>query len=121
MPPKPTARAVVDAKSAAKAAGLRVVQPLPMTTKIVNMGLPPTVIAKLSSAARQVTKADLVAMAAGRTPRVAASLTVNDLNLIKTGFARQLSRGGNLKMDIYCCCCPCCCATAVMEPKSRVA
>lgn len=91
---------------------------LPATTPITKM-LTPAGVEALSPAARTLTKADLVAMQAGRVTPAAAKLTVRDIQTIQGAFARP---GGLAAADVsLCCCCtPCCCAAAV-EPELALA
>ncbi|WP_137128599.1 hypothetical protein [Rhizobium sp. FY34] len=87
---------------------------LPTTTPITQMGLDRSGMAALTPAAKELTKADLQAMAEGKIPARAQNLTVADISSIKVAFGSGYKVPGNLAADISCCCCtPCCCAAAV--------
>jgi hypothetical protein len=96
---------------AVKALGLTT-RRLPTSTPITRM-VSEEAAAGLTAQARTLTKADLVAMQAGRITPAAAKLTVRDVESIQGAFRRPNS----FSIDISCCCCtPCCCAAAV-EPE----
>jgi hypothetical protein len=95
---------------------------LPMTASLTEMGLDANTINQLSPAGRKLTKGDLVEMWKNQNAPAAATVTVQDINVIRTAFGTLSDTGaGAVAGNINCCCCPCCCATAVVAPAAKVA
>lgn len=98
---------------------------LPMDTPIFKM-LPPDKAALLTANAKNLTKADLLALGGyGGVPRKTAAdlhLTVDDVKTIEEAFHQQFgqqiaaSGSSGLMPDIsISCCTPCCCCTAAAD------
>jgi hypothetical protein len=99
---------------------------LPKSAPVSNLGFTAAQLAKMTPAARALTKADLIALqkwgAAGGKGAAPAHLTVADISsLVKASaatpqaqmaLAKKVSKGSTT----YCCCCsPCCTCTAAAE------
>lgn len=93
---------------------LTVVPRMPPSTPISQMGLDRRGVGMLTPAARQLTKADLENLGAGRISGKLADLTVEDINSIKGAFGGGYNPG-SLAAISCCCCTPCCCAAAVTD------
>lgn len=93
---------------------LTVVPRMPPSTPIAQMGLDRRGVSMLTPAARQLTKADLENLGAGRISGKLAELTVEDINSIKGAFGGGYNPG-SLAAVSCCCCTPCCCAAAVTD------
>ena len=90
---------------------LQLTKRLPASTPVTSM-LTPEAAQGLTPGARTLTKADLVAMQAGRITPAASRLTVRDIESIQGAFSKPGGLAAGL--DVSCCCCtPCCCAAAV--------
>lgn len=114
-----TARNTIPAQMAIPAAGK-----LPNTTIASSLGFTAAQLAKMTPAARALTKADLIALqkwgAAGGKGAATAHLTVADISsLVKASaatpaaemaLAKKVSKG-----TTYCCCSTCCTCTAAAE------
>ena len=85
---------------------------LPKSTPITKM-LPKDARAKLTKAARKLTKADLEALAHSKVPKRIGGLTIEDIASVQDAFGGY--RPGDLNAISCCCCTPCCCAAAVDE------
>jgi hypothetical protein len=101
---------------------------LPSNTPISRLGLSSAQLAKLTPAARKLTKGDLVALqkwgSSGGKGAAPDHLTVADLQSLKKAvgdpatFATQAKKRSMLAADtVACCCscCPCCSCTAAAE------
>lgn len=111
--------------NAAQVNALQLTRRAPGSTSISKMGLTAEGVAKLSPAARSLTKRDLELLGRGdvKSPTL-AKLTVSDIASIREAFGAYYRPGiGDLAaLDISCCCCtPCCCAVAVSEPLALAA
>jgi hypothetical protein len=88
--------------------------------------IPPGEVSRLSSAARRLTKADLMAMAGwGGQPRkdpAQLGLDVEDINTIRDIFGQQLgAEVAPMGFSLSCCSCtPCCCCAVAAVPPTRV-
>ncbi|HLG16593.1 MAG TPA: hypothetical protein VJH03_19125 [Blastocatellia bacterium] len=94
--------------------------------------------AKLTAAARELTKADLQALGRGdlAASRRAANLTIADLKSLTDVMteiagpsARLRKEGAGITINcceastargVFCCCCCCCCCAVAMEPARAV-
>lgn len=92
---------------------LRLTARLPKDTPITKMGLTRQAQEILTPGARELTKADLQAMAEGEIPRSAQRLTVADIESVKVAFGKGYQTPGDLAAISCCCCTPCCCAAAI--------
>jgi hypothetical protein len=101
---------------------------LPKNTPLSQLGFTPAAIAKLTPAAKKLTKGDLVALqkwsASGGKGPAPAHLTIADLqSLAKASGTPEAMQARAKKTTVkggggttYCCCCsPCCCCTAAAE------
>lgn len=98
--------------------------PLPLDTKLTDMGMPADLLNPLSPAAKALTKRDLLALGGwGGTERKTydqLNLTPKDIQDIRDLFATKLvapSGATAVGWSVSCCSCtPCCCAAAEMQP-----
>jgi hypothetical protein len=98
---------------------------LPKSAPVSNLGFTAAQLAKMTPAARALTKADLIALqkwgAAGGKGAAPAHLTVADISsLVKASAATPQAQMALAKKagkgTTYCCCCsPCCTCTAAAE------
>lgn len=121
------AGALVPNNASAAAGSCR--SPFGTTTKISGLGLLTEHVALLTPAAKNLTKADLLSLAAveagaGAATGPAKGLTPADIKSIKSAWyafnnAPVSAAGGQMAADIEikCCCCPCCCAAATTAPQ----
>ncbi|WP_146210712.1 hypothetical protein [Azospirillum sp. TSO35-2] len=91
----------------------------PNSTPIDQLGLSQDQINRLTPAAKQLTKGDLLALSAKKDMPALHNLTLKDIKSIETVMsefqAQQMAAAG----DVSCCTCtPCCscCAAADTEP-----
>ena len=108
--------------SNSQSAAARLMGSLPASTPITELGLPPAAAARLTPAARRLTKADLLSLDQnGGTSPVAAKLSAADVLSISAAFnehpqlmAESKSSSSNSHPASCCCCslaCSCCAAT----------
>jgi hypothetical protein len=98
---------------------------LPMNLPITSMGITKDAATGLSDAAKKLTKSDLVILQTDIGAAKAMGLTANDVNSIRSAFARPIDvgfgRAGDASLSVSCCCCtPCCCAAAALEAQRPV-
>lgn len=119
--------ATINKLNAAQIKALQLTRRLPESTAITKMGLTSEGVAKLSPAAKSLTKKDLELLGRGDVRAASvAKLTVNDIASIRDAFGAYYRPaggvGGLAALDVSCCCCtPCCCAAAVSEPLALAA
>ena len=98
---------------------------LPKNTPISGLGLSAAQLAKLTPAARKVTKGDLLALQkwsqAGGKGAAPDHLTIGDIKSLQSAvgspetFAKKAAKKDNGGVTVCCCCCPCCTCTAAAE------
>ena len=104
--------------------------PLPRNTPIGELGVTKAQLAKLTPAARKLTKGDLIALdkwnsAGGKGP-APDHLTVRDLSSLRKAFPPRKAKRGEFRaqdfdIDVSCCSTPCCCcAVSEKYPDQRV-
>lgn len=91
-------------------------QPAKKTNKRIAEYLPREKANLLTSRARNVSKEDLLALDQGKRTAATASLTVKDLNSLKTAFGSNRASAHLPPSGSCCCCCDdgacCCCCGA---------
>jgi len=105
------------------------VGPLPLETKLTDMGMPAELLNPLSPAAKNLTKRDLLALGGwGGIARKAydqLNLTTKDIQDIRDLFATKLVQPPGAAAEAWsvscCSCTPCCCAAAEMDPVHTLA
>ena len=79
---------------------------------------------RLSDAAKNLVKSDLVFMGSDMQTPQTINLSTSDINSIKHAFSHDRHVHEEEKFgssdDTSCCCTPCCCATAVVKPVCEV-
>ena len=97
---------------------------LPKNTPLTGLGFTAAQLAKMTPAARKLTKGELVALqkwgAAGGKGAAPGHLTVADLNSLQKAYGAPTVMMAKAKKSsggtTYCCCCsPCCTCTAAAE------
>jgi len=93
---------------------------LPLDTPLSQLGLSESELRVVTPAAQKLTKADLIAMAEGKIPATAESLTIRDLNSISQVYVDRAKGVAGAAGNACCCCtiaCCCSCCAAAMDPE----
>jgi len=106
------------------AAGFGTAGPMPLETKLTDMGMPAELLNPLSPAAKNLTKRDLLSLGGwGGIARKAydqLNLTPKDIQDIRDLFGSKLVAPAGATASAWslscCSCTPCCCAAAEMDP-----